>query len=103
MYHPHDIPLEMGGTVLVPGSHFRQINEGIAATRTWPDPDGLQRRHALALHHGIWHCGRRNQTGRIRYMAKLRLNPTERQLRLWNTDDPNDPEGAYPEPAATPG
>ncbi len=27
-------------------------------------------------------------------MYKLRLNPTERQLRMWNTDDLNDPEVA---------
>ena len=24
MYFPHDVPLEMGGTLVVPGSHFRQ-------------------------------------------------------------------------------
>jgi len=41
----------------------------------------------LALHHGIWHCGRRNQTDQMRYMYKLRLNPNVRQLRLWNTAD----------------
>src|SRR5579864_4312443 len=27
MYFPHDIPMEMGGTLLIPGSHFRRINE----------------------------------------------------------------------------
>ena len=27
MYFPHDVPLDMGGTLVVPGSHFRRINE----------------------------------------------------------------------------
>jgi len=27
MYFPHAVSLEMGGTLLVPGSHFRRINE----------------------------------------------------------------------------
>ena len=27
MYFPHDVPLEMGGTLLLPGSHFRRVNE----------------------------------------------------------------------------
>jgi hypothetical protein len=38
-------------------------------------------------HHGLWHCAQPNQTERLRTMFKLRLNPTVRQLRLWNTDD----------------
>ena len=27
MYFPHDVPLEMGGTLLVPGTQYRRINE----------------------------------------------------------------------------
>jgi len=95
MYYPHDIPLEMGGTVLVPGSQFRQINEsdiGRYQNLRGQIPMVCQGGTILVLHHGIWHCGRRNQTDRIRYMYKLRLNPTVQQLRLWNTDDLNDPE-----------
>ena len=43
------------------------------------------------VHHGIWHCGRQNRTDRVRYMFKIRLNPTVRQLRLWRflTGDDN--------------
>ena len=95
MYYPHDIPLEMGGTVLVPGSHFRQINEsdiGRYQNIRGQIPMVCKGGTLLALHHGIWHCGRRNQTDRIRYMYKIRLNPTQRQLLLWNTDDLHDPE-----------
>jgi hypothetical protein len=90
MYFPHDVPLEMGGTLLLPGSQFRRINESdIARYQNFLGqiPMVCKAGSLLALHHGIWHCGRRNQTDRIRYMYKLRLNPNVRQLRLWNTDD----------------
>ena len=90
MYFPHDVPLEMGGTLLLPGSHFRKVNEAdIAAYQNMRGqiPMECSAGSILALHHGIWHCGRQNQTDRRRYMFKLRLNPAVRQLRLWNTDD----------------
>lgn len=93
MYFPHDVPLEMGGTLLVPGSHFRRINEmDIARYQNIVGqiPMVCKAGTLLVLHHGIWHCGRQNKTDRVRYMFKIRLNPTVRQLRLWNTDDLSD-------------
>jgi hypothetical protein len=90
MYFPHDVPLEMGGTLLVPGSHFRRINEADIAryqNLLGQVPMVCKAGSLLALHHGIWHCGRQNKTDRVRYMYKIRLNPRVRQLRLWNTDD----------------
>jgi hypothetical protein len=90
MYFPHDVPLEMGGTLILPGSHFRRINEmDIARYQNFLGqvPMVCKAGSLLALHHGIWHCGRQNKTNRVRYMYKIRLNPHVRQLRLWNTDD----------------
>lgn len=90
MYFPHDIPLAMGGTLLLPGSHFRRINEmDIARYQNFIGqiPMVCKAGTILVLHHGIWHCGRRNETDDVRYMFKVRLNPRVRQLRLWNTDD----------------
>ncbi len=90
MYFPHDVPLEMGGTLLLPGSHFRRVNEmDVAAYQNMLGqiPMVCKAGAILVLHHGIWHCGRQNKTDRRRYMFKLRLNPAVRQLRLWNTDD----------------
>lgn len=90
MYFPHDVPLEMGGTLLVPGSQFRRINEadiGRYQNMLGQIPMVCKAGSLLALHHGIWHCGRQNKTDRVRYMYKIRLNPRVRQLRLWNTDD----------------
>ena len=78
------------GTLLLPGSHFRRVNEmDVAAYQNMRGqiPMVCKAGSLLALHHGIWHCGRQNQTDRRRYMFKLRLNPAVRQLRLWNTDD----------------
>ena len=96
MYFPHDVPLEMGGTLVVPGSHFRRINEmDIARYQNFLGqmPMVCKAGTLLALHHGMWHCGRRNQTDQVRYMYKIRLNPTVRQLRLWNTDDLDEANG----------
>jgi len=90
MYFPHDVPLEMGGTLLVPGSHFRRINEAdIARYQNMVGQISMVCKAGtiLVLHHGIWHCGRQNKSNQRRYMFKVRLNPTVRQMRLWNTDD----------------
>ena len=94
MYYPHDVPLEMGGTLIVPGSHFRRINEsdiGRYQNFLGQMPLAGKAGTVLALHHGIWHCGRRNDTDTIRCMYKIRLNPTVRQTRLWDTSDIDDP------------
>ena len=90
LYFPHDVPPEMGGTLLVPGSHFRRVNEADIAR--YQNVRGQlpfvgKAGTLLALHHGLWHCGRRNDTDRTRTMFKLRLNPVVKQVRLWNTDD----------------
>ena len=90
MYFPHDVPLEMGGTLIVPGSQYRRINEmDIARYQNFVGqiPMVCKAGSVLVLHHGIWHCGRQNQTDQRRYMYKIRLNPRVRQMNLWNTDD----------------
>ncbi len=95
MYYPHEVTLDMGGTLVVPGSHLRRINESdigryqnLLGQLPLVCPAGT----VLILHHGIWHCGRRNNTDQVRYMYKIRLNPTVRQVRLWDTSDLDDPE-----------
>ena len=98
MYFPHDVPLEMGGTLLLPGSHFRRINEAeVSRYQNFIGqiPMACKAGSILLLHHGIWHCGRQNRTDRIRYMYKIRLNPSVRQLRLWNSDDLDESTNAH--------
>lgn len=94
MYYPHEVTAEMGGTLLVPGSHLRRINE--SDTGRYQNLRGQVRLTCpagtvLLLHHGIWHGGRRNDSDVRRYMFKVRLNPTVPQVRLWDTTDLDDP------------
>lgn len=93
-YFVHDTPREMGGTMILPGSHYRRISESdIARYQNFVGqvPVVCKAGTLIVVHHGIWHCAQPNQTDRKRYMFKLRLNPTVRQLRLWNTDDLDGP------------
>lgn len=95
MYYPREVTLEQGGTLSVPGTHLRRIQEG--AIGRYHNLRGQTRLVCPAgtvafLHHGIWHGGRRNDSDAPRYMFKIRFNPTVRQVRLWNTDDIDSPE-----------
>ncbi len=95
MYYPQAVTLEMGGTLSVPGSHLRRINE--SDTGRYQNLRGQSRLVCPAgtvvfLHHGLWHAGRRNNSDTVRYMFKIRFNPTARQQRLWDTSDLDDPQ-----------
>lgn len=94
MYYPQDVTTEMGGTLSVPGSHLRRTNE--SDTGRYQNLRGQTRLTCPAgtvvlLHHGIWHGGRRNDSDILRYMFKIRFNPTVPQVRLWDTSDLDDP------------
>ena len=94
-YFAHDTPREMGGTMILPGSHFRRINEtDIARYQNFAGqlPMVCKAGTVVVVHHGMWHCAQPNLTDRTRYMFKLRLNPTVRQLKLWDTSDLEDGE-----------
>ena len=94
-YFAHDTPREMGGTMFLPGSLYRRISESdIARYQNFLGqmPMVCKAGTVAVAHHGIWHCAQPNLTGRKRYMFKLRLNPTVRQKKLWNTDDIDDAE-----------
>jgi hypothetical protein len=95
MYFAHDTPREMGGTMILPGSQFRRVSctditrhHNFLGQKAMACPAGS----IYVLHMGMWHCAQPNHTDRTRYMFKLRLNPSVRQLRLWNTDDIDDPQ-----------
>jgi hypothetical protein len=90
MYFPHEVTSEMGGTRFVPGTHLRIVSEmalaryqNIRGQRRVVCPAGT----LLVLHHGLWHGGMLNHSDRMRYMLKVRLNPTVSQSLRWNTDD----------------
>ncbi|MGW6145368.1 phytanoyl-CoA dioxygenase family protein [Streptomyces sp. NPDC055144] len=94
MYYPQDVTAEMGGTLVVPGSHLRRVNESdigryqnLRGQTRLTCPAGT----VMLLHHGIWHGGRRNDSDLVRYMYKIRFNPTVPQVRLWDTSDLDSP------------
>ncbi|MER5450016.1 phytanoyl-CoA dioxygenase family protein [Streptomyces sp. NPDC002766] len=94
MYYPQEVTADMGGTLIVPGSHLRRINE--SDTGRYQNLRGQTRLTCPAgtvmlLHHGIWHGGRRNDSDTVRHMYKIRFNPTVPQTRLWDTTDLHDP------------
>ena len=89
-YFSHDTPREMGGTMILPGSHYRRVCEtDIARYQNFLGqlPIACEAGTLFVVHHGMWHCAQPNLTDLTRYMFKLRLNPTVRQCQLWNTDD----------------
>ena len=81
--------------MFLPGSHYRRVSESdIARYQNFLGqvPMVCKAGTVAVAHHGIWHCAQPNLTGDKRYMFKLRLNPTVRQRKLWNTDDIDDAE-----------
>ena len=88
-YFPHEVTLEMGGTRFVPGTHFRVVSE--AAISRYQNIRGQQ--HAVCpagtvmfFHMGLWHGGGVNRSNQMRYMFKIRMCPTRRQINLWDPD-----------------
>lgn len=89
-WFPHDVAPREGGTRFVPGSHLRRVNmddvaryQHLAGEQYFSGPAGT----VMIFHHGLWHAGAPNHGTRDRVMGKLRLNPTQRQRRLWDTSD----------------
>ena len=94
LFFPADTPREMGGTMILPGSHFRQVTG--AAIGRYQNFQGqiatvCKAGTLIAMHHALWHCAQPNTTDRTRYMFKLVVNPSQLQHRLWDTTDIDDP------------
>lgn len=89
----HDTPKQMGGTRFLPGSHFRQVH--VDRIGRYQHIRGMfqvecKAGTVVAWHHNLWHGAQPNMTDDMRYMFKVRLNPTVRQQLLWNTEDLGD-------------
>lgn len=89
-WFPHDVAPGEGGTRFVPGSHLRRVNmddvaryHHLAGEQYFAGPAGT----VVIFHQGLWHAGAPNRGSRDRVMGKLRLNPTEPQVRRWDTSD----------------
>lgn len=88
MYYPQDVNSDLGPTVIVPGTHFRNAPTDQMATYT-------NFRHQIALtvkagtvaitHYDIWHAASRNKGDRTRYMLKFLFNRTKKPSQpYWN-------------------
>ena len=89
-WFPHDVAPGAGGTRFVPSSHLRRVNmddiaryQHLAGDEHFAGVAGT----VVIFHHGLWHAGAPNRGDAVRVLGKLRLNPTQRQLRLWDTSD----------------
>jgi hypothetical protein len=92
-WFPHDVAAGAGGTRFVPGSHLHRADNNdigryqhLVGDEYFVGAAGT----VMIFHHGLWHAGSSNRGDELRVMGKLRLNPTEPQLRLWNTADLDD-------------
>lgn len=89
-YYPAEVKEGCGGTRMVPGSHLRRTRaEGVAryqnilGEQQYSGPAGT----VMVFHQGLWHAGQANPGDMDRWLYKIRLNPTEPQVKLWNMDD----------------
>lgn len=105
MYYPHDVDREMGGTLVVPGTHYRRANE--AAIARYQNLKGQiqlvgKAGTVLILHHNIWHAGRQNRSDRPRSMFKIRIAPTVPQGGYWDMSDYDPAEARAGKPLYSP-
>jgi hypothetical protein len=94
MFFFQDTPRAMGGTMILPGSHLRRVNESDPARYqnfVGQLPTVCRAGSLVVCHHGIWHCGQPNLTATRRTMLKLRLNPARPQRLMWDVSDLEDP------------
>lgn len=87
MYYPHAVTRPMGGTRFVPGTHLRKVSE--VALGRYQNIRGQQHMVCAAgtllfLHNGVWHGGGVNLSDRTRTMFKIRMNPSEAQVRRFD-------------------
>ncbi|WOO43352.1 phytanoyl-CoA dioxygenase family protein [Rubellicoccus peritrichatus] len=95
---PTDVTEAMGGTLFVPGTHFRRVYVG--DIRRYQNVVGQVQTVCKAgtvvfWHHNLWHSARSNLSDLDRYMLKLRINPSVKQERLWDTTSDSDSPGLF--------
>ncbi|MEM7098539.1 MAG: phytanoyl-CoA dioxygenase family protein [Pseudomonadota bacterium] len=89
-YFPTSVAPGAGGTRFIPGTHLRYTRaEGVARYQNILGEEQYSGSPGtlLIFHQGLWHAGQPNPSDQDRWMYKIRLNPREAQVRLWNTDD----------------
>lgn len=88
LYYPADVTADMGPTIVVPGTHFR--NAPTDRMRTYTNIRGqvplVVKAGTFALtHYDLWHGTAANRSPRRRHMIKFLFNRTRRNARpTWN-------------------
>jgi len=89
-WYPAAVAPGEGGTRFVPGSHLTRVRS--SGLHRYQHIVGEQQvacdaGTVFVFHHGLWHAGQPNPGDNDRWLHKIRLNPTERQVRRWDTSD----------------
>ena len=92
-WYPSAVAPGEGGTRFVPGSHLTRVRS--SGLHRYQHIVGEQQvacdaGSVFVFHHGLWHAGQPNPGDNDRWLYKIRLNPTEPQVRLWDTTDFTD-------------
>jgi hypothetical protein len=88
-YFPQEVRTDMGPTVILPGSHLRQVNRDalahygrIRGARLVTVPAGS----VVFTHYSLWHAREPHRGGPERYMIKYAYRRTTPPRRDWITD-----------------
>ena len=89
-WYPGAVAPGEGGTRFIPGSHLTRVRS--SGLHRYQHIVGEQQvacdaGSVFVFHHGLWHAGQPNPGDNDRWLYKIRLNPTEPQVRLWDTRD----------------
>jgi ectoine hydroxylase-related dioxygenase (phytanoyl-CoA dioxygenase family) len=89
-YFTHHVTHEMGPTLILPGSHMRNVSgkqlaryKNLEGQKSLAGPGG----RIIFMHANLWHCGQGNLTDDFRFMFKIRFTPRVAQQRQFNYDD----------------
>jgi len=94
-YFTHEVPAEMGPTLVLPGSHVRDLGghdlsryRNIVGQKLLAGPGG----RIAFMHDSMWHCAQPNLTSEPRFMFKARYHPTVPQHGHFDTAGWDSPE-----------
>lgn len=98
MYYPHDVTIDMGPTIVMPGTHFRNAPTDRMATycNIRGQVPVVVKAGSIALtHYDIWHTASPNRSARARHMLKFlfrrKTSARERGGPSWNHDPVEGP------------
>lgn len=90
MYYPQDVALDMGPTVVMPGTHFRNApTDRMATNANFREQVvfNVKAGTVAITHYDIWHAASANTSTKMRYMLKFLFDRTDEPTKpSWNHD-----------------